>query len=164
MLSELKSFSLKGLPNSEKEPNPKEFNFHVRSTLELGDDCENVLQELHHQEKEVGEEEGKQEDNCGISVPTLKIKLPSFGAFQVEDSDHGDVSKTPTSSDCRIPETFQCPPAPRKRKSLPSTNRKSPRRRVLLDLSNEVETLFPPALAANLGGKIKKVRQGNDTK
>ncbi|KAJ6777814.1 CYCLIN-DEPENDENT PROTEIN KINASE INHIBITOR SMR2-LIKE [Salix koriyanagi] len=127
MLSELKSFSLKGLPNSEKEPNPTEFNFHVRSTLELGDDCENELS-------------------------------------QIEDSDHGDVSKTPTSSDCRIPETFQCPPAPRKRKSLPSTNWKSPRRRVLLDLSNEVETLFPPALAANLGGKIKKVRQGNDTK
>ncbi|KAJ6303145.1 hypothetical protein OIU77_017095 [Salix suchowensis] len=76
MLSELKSFSLKGLPNSEKEPNPTEFNFHVRSTLELGDDCENVLQELHHQEKEVGGEEGKQED-----VPTLKIKLPSLGAF-----------------------------------------------------------------------------------
>ncbi|KAF9665510.1 hypothetical protein SADUNF_Sadunf16G0130300 [Salix dunnii] len=163
MFSELKSFSLKGLPNSEKEPNPKEFNFHVRSTLELGDDCENVLQELHHQEKEVGGE-GKQEENCGISVPTLKIKLPSLGAFQIEDNDHGDVSKTPTSSDCKIPDIFQCPPAPRKPKSLPSTNRKSPRRRVFLDLSNEVETLFPPALAANLGCKIKKVRQGNDTK
>jgi hypothetical protein len=166
MFSESKPFSLTGLPNSqiffsEKDPNPKEFNFLVRPTLELGDDGETVPQELH-QEKEV-EDEGKQEDKCEISVPTLKIKFPSLGAFQIEDSDHGDGSKTPTSSDCKIPVIFQCPPAPRKPKSLPSTKRKSPRRRVLLDLSNEVETLFPPALAANLGGKIKKVRQGNDS-
>ena len=167
MLSESKPFSLTGLPNSqiffsEKDPNPKEFNFLVRPTLELGDDGETVAQELH-QEKEV-EEEGKQEDKCEISVPTLKIKFPSLGAFQVGDSDRDDGSKTPTSSDCNIPVFFQCPPAPRKPKSLPSTKRKSPRRRVLLDLSNEVAALFPPALAANLGGKIKKVRQGNGTK
>ena len=109
MFSESKPFSLTGLPNSqiffsEKDPNPKEFNFLVRPTLELGDDGETVPQELH-QEKEV-EEEGKQEDKCEISVPTLKIKFPSLGAFQIEDSDHGDGSKTPTSSDCKIPVIF----------------------------------------------------------
>jgi hypothetical protein len=169
MFSELKSFSLMGLSNSEmffseKDLNPMEFNFLVRSALELGDDCEIVPQQLH-QEKEV-EEEDKQEDECEISVPTLKIKLPSVEAFQIEDDkdDDDDGFKTPTSLDRKIPVIFQCPPAPRKPKSLPSAKRKSPQRRVLLDLSNEIESLFPPALAGDLGGKIKKVRQGNDTK
>ncbi|KAG6762155.1 hypothetical protein POTOM_032642 [Populus tomentosa] len=161
MFSELKSFSLMGLSNSEmffseKDLNPMEFNFLVRSALELGDDCEIVPQELH-QEKEVEEEE-KQEDECEISVPTLKIKLPSVEAFQIEDDKDDDDGgfRTPTSLDRKIPVIFQCPPAPRKPKSLPSAKRKSPQRRVLLDLSNEIESLFPPALAGDLGGKIKK--------
>jgi hypothetical protein len=170
MFSELKSFSLMGFSNSEmffseKDLNPMEFNFLVRSALELGDDCEIVPQDLH-QEKEVLEKEEKQEDECEISVPTLKIKLPSVEAFQIEDDkdDDDDGFKTPTSLDRKIPVIFQCPPAPRKPKSLPSAKRKSPQGRVLLDLSNEIESLFPPALAGDLGGKIKKVRQGNDTK
>ncbi|CAK7331568.1 unnamed protein product [Dovyalis caffra] len=157
-----------GLPQSEmlfsdqKDLNPMEFNFLVRSTLELEDDCKIVPQGLY-EEKEVEEEE-KQEDKCKTSVPTLKIKLPSVEAFQIEEDSDDDGFKTPTSLDCKIPVIFQCPPAPRKPKSLPSTKRKSSPRRVLLDLSNEIGSLFPPALAADLVGKIKKVRQGNDTK
>ncbi|KAJ6309822.1 hypothetical protein OIU76_014711 [Salix suchowensis] len=133
---------------SEKDLNPSmEFNFLVRSALELGDDCEIEPQELH-KEKEVEDEEEEQEDDC-----------------EVEDDkdDDDDGFKTPTSLDRKIPVIFQCPPAPRKPKSLPSTKRKSAQRRVLLDLSNEIESLFPPAPAGDLGGKLKKVRHGNDT-
>ncbi|KAJ6345134.1 hypothetical protein OIU77_028234 [Salix suchowensis] len=170
MFSELKSLSLMELSTSEmffseKDLNPSmEFNFLVRSALELGDDCEIEPQELH-KEKEVEDEEEEQEDDCEVSVPTLKIKLPSVEAFQVEDDkdDDDDGFKTPTSLDRKIPVIFQCPPAPRKPKSLPSTKRKSAQRRVLLDLSNEIESLFPPAPAGDLGGKLKKVRHGNDT-
>uniref|UniRef100_A0A6N2K616 Cyclin-dependent protein kinase inhibitor SMR3 n=1 Tax=Salix viminalis TaxID=40686 RepID=A0A6N2K616_SALVM len=168
MFSELKSLSLMELSTSEmffseKDLNPSmEFNFLVRSALELGDDRENEPQELH-KEKEVEEEE-EQEDDCEVSVPTLKIKLPSVEAFQIEDDkdDDDDGFKTPTSLDRKIPVIFQCPPATRKPKSLPSTKRKSGQRRVLLDLSNEIESLFPPAPAGDLGGKLKKVRHGND--
>ncbi|KAF9675340.1 hypothetical protein SADUNF_Sadunf09G0022000 [Salix dunnii] len=169
MFSELKSFSLMELSSSEmffseKDLNPMEFNFLVRSALELGDDCEIVPQELH-KEKEVEEEEEKQEDDCEISLPNLKIKLPSVEeAFQIEDDKDDDGFKTPTSLDRKIPVVYQCPPAPRKPKSLPSTKRKSPQWRVLLDLSNEIESLFPPAPAGDLGGKLKKVRLGIDTK
>ncbi|KAG6760841.1 hypothetical protein POTOM_034024 [Populus tomentosa] len=169
MFSELKSFSLMGLSNSEmffseKDLNAMEFNFLVRSALELGDDCEIVPQELH-QEKEVEEEE-KQEDECEISVPTLKIKLPSVEAFQIEDDkdDDADGFKTPTSLDRKIPVIFQCPPAPRKPKSLPSAKRKSPQRRVLLDLSNEIESLFPPALAGDLGKQICSTLDASEVK
>ncbi|XP_043698543.1 cyclin-dependent protein kinase inhibitor SMR3-like [Telopea speciosissima] len=86
------------------------------------------------------------------------------------DADDDDGFRTPTSLDHRIPAIQQCPPAPRKPKSSPkrkasssSSSSSSTRRQLfLLDLSQEIESLFPPALLADLGRKIKKIRRGDD--
>lgn len=80
---------------------------------------------------------------------------------EVED---GDGFKTPTCLDKRIPKVVECPPAPKKPKSKPlmSIKRKlsfQQTRIVLHDLSNDIEAMFPPVLLADLGNKIKKVRQ-----
>lgn len=110
------------------------------------------------EEKDKAKEEKHQEDKCKGFAPSLKIQLPSLGEFKVEED--GDGFKTPTSLDHKIPVILQCPPAPRKPKSRPLPKRKLPhQRRIFHDLSNEIEALFPPALRADLGKKIKKVRQ-----
>ncbi|CAN6556739.1 unnamed protein product [Malus baccata var. baccata] len=130
------------------------------------------------EDEDKGEDDGlyiseeKQEDNFDMFVSSLKVKLPSAGEFcrvQQEgirgDGDVEDGLKTPTSLDHKITGSLQCPPAPRKPKSLPLKKRKAiigPR--ILLDLSiDEIESLFPPVddVLADLGSKIimkKKVR------
>ncbi|KAE9463535.1 hypothetical protein C3L33_04564, partial [Rhododendron williamsianum] len=77
-----------------------------------------------------------------------------------EDED-GDGFRTPTCLEQRIPLVPQCPPAPRKPKSTPSRKRNGLWRRDHTRLSSEVEALFPSSLAADLGGKVKKVRKVN---
>ncbi|OAY51808.1 cyclin-dependent protein kinase inhibitor SMR10 [Manihot esculenta] len=165
MFSQFKSISVIGMSNpemflSDKDLNSVELNFLVRPTMEFeAGECDVApLRDGH------GDDEEEEEDKCKFLVSTLKIKLPATREFEIEEDLH-DGFKTPTSLDQKIPVILPCPPAPRKPKSLPSNKRKSSRRRVLLDLSNEIESLFPPALRADLGGKIKKVRQEiNDNK
>ncbi|KAF3638047.1 hypothetical protein FXO37_24563 [Capsicum annuum] len=48
-----------------------------------------------------------------------------------------------------------CPPAPKKKKAIQVTKRKL----VFLDVYDEVESMFPPVLLADLGNKIKKARE-----
>ncbi|KAJ4725824.1 cyclin-dependent protein kinase inhibitor SMR3-like [Melia azedarach] len=123
--------------SAEKDLNNLEINFLSRPTLEFQDD---------HQ--------------CEIAPLQLEEELHEKNSRLKEDSDEG--FKTPTSSDHKIPVVLQCPPAPRKPKSRPLTKRKVSPRRVLHDLSNEIEAMFPPALLADLGNKIKKVRKENN--
>ncbi|EEF28791.1 conserved hypothetical protein [Ricinus communis] len=161
---------------SEKDLSSMEFNFLVRPALKFEDECDIAPLQISSDPDDLPEEDEEeevqehQEDKCKLLISTLKIKLPSLGEFKIqeqeqEQQDLDDGCKTPTSLNHKIPTLLPCPPAPRKPKSLPSNKRKSPaRRRVLLDLSNEIESLFPPALRADLGAKIKKVRQENDTK
>lgn len=65
----------------------------------------------------------------------------------------------------RVSSTTQmliCPPAPKKKKTIQVTKRKlhhDQEERVFLDVYDEVESLFPPALLADLDNKIKKVRK-----
>ncbi|XP_059431009.1 cyclin-dependent protein kinase inhibitor SMR3-like [Corylus avellana] len=149
---QFKSLSFMGVSDSqmflsEKDLNAMEFNFLVPPTLEF--------QEDHQKPEEEEEEEEKKKK---------KIKIPSVivGKFRdVEDDEDG--FKTPTSLDHKIPVILQCPPAPRKPKTIPLTKRKATRQRILLDLSNDIEALFPPALLVDLSrGKIKKIRQEQD--
>lgn len=144
------------------------------SEKEKGDEDE-VSKAVQQLQKPKKAQEGDQgEDKFGLLVSTLKLKIPTHGGVeefrlidqdhrhhQDKEDDHDDVDnngfKTPTSLDQKIPATLKCPPAPRKPKSLPSTKRKAHHhQRVLLDLSSEIESLFPPALFADLGGKVKK--------
>ncbi|KDP44228.1 hypothetical protein JCGZ_05695 [Jatropha curcas] len=165
---------------SEKDLNSMEFNFLVRPSLEFEEKCEiassqdcinddgNDL-ELNPKEREQEQEKEEEEEKdrkCKLLVSALKIELPSLEEVKINQDDD-DGFKTPTSLDQKIPIILPCPPAPRKPKSLPTNKRKSlapPGRRVLLDLSNEIESLFPPSLRADLGGKIKKTRQENEFK
>lgn len=152
-----------GVSNSEMlDLNALEIDFLARSTLEFQE----------HDQREIisNKEDHHGEDECKIMVASLNIKIPSFGEFKIEEEvDHQDDFdsgfKTPTSLDHQIPVMLQCPAAPRKPKSRPLlTKRKAQsqsQRRILYDLSNEIEALFPPALLADLGNKIKKAKQQN---
>ncbi|KAJ0020251.1 hypothetical protein Pint_32362 [Pistacia integerrima] len=164
MYSKFKSFSIMGVSNSEmflsaeKDLNSLELNFLAKPrprvpTLEFHQDhdCHNNI--ATSQDSELCEDK---------RVVDLHGKDEAKGEFKVEEEqeEDGDGFKTPKSLDQKIPVMLQCPPAPRKPKTRPLPKRKLPQqRRILHDLSNEIEALFPPALRADLGNKIKKVRQ-----
>ncbi|XP_050370502.1 cyclin-dependent protein kinase inhibitor SMR14 [Argentina anserina] len=121
--------------------------------------------EVHQQKEEeqvMKSSEEKQEDNFDMFVSSLKVKIPSAEESRgLEDEDEG--LKTPTSLDQKIIVSLKSPPgAPRKPKALPLKKRKAHRQpRLLLDLSREIELLFPPVVCADLGGDTikKKSRQ-----
>ncbi|XVE61871.1 hypothetical protein DITRI_Ditri06bG0074000 [Diplodiscus trichospermus] len=107
-----------------------------------------------HEEKKGGESEVK------ASKESEKKEI-SLGKFEATDDDD-DGFKTPTSLDQKIPAMKQCPPAPRKPKPLLSNKRKASTpscvRNLQLDLSQEVESLFPGPPLADLHRKVKKAR------
>ncbi|XP_059625244.1 cyclin-dependent protein kinase inhibitor SMR10-like [Cornus florida] len=159
------------MPNSGKDLNPMEINSLSRPALEIqnGDD---QLQEQEHEEEESRKElllqkdihEKGNDDQLEISCLEF-IKRPSLGEFEddEEEEEENDGFRTPTCLDQSAPLIPECPPAPRKPKSLPLTKkRKAASRPILLDLSDEVESLFPPPLLADLGSKIKKVKIMNN--
>ncbi|KAL0460576.1 UNVERIFIED_CONTAM: hypothetical protein Slati_0684800 [Sesamum latifolium] len=125
-----------------------------------------MLKELHHHDKEASVVVSRSEaDKTLVPMPVLKIKLQASAA-----DDHGEDGgiRTPTSVDHMMRKNnvivLKCPPAPRKPKSLPSTKRKaeSQERVHLLDLSDEIQSLFPPNLLRDfVCGKIRKVSKEN---
>ncbi|KAK8695839.1 hypothetical protein V6N13_000986 [Hibiscus sabdariffa] len=146
-----------------------ELGFLVRPPLELREDqCQTApnFQDVVVDDDGETREGQKEELVLQEDVGKSKLKSPSSGESDVGEDENGDGFKTPTSLAYKIPVILKCPPAPRKPKSLPivSRKRKACRRRILLDLTKEMECLFPPALLADLGNKIKKVRQGSDFK
>ncbi|KAG6629214.1 cyclin-dependent protein kinase inhibitor SMR12-like [Carya illinoinensis] len=174
MYSEINSFSFIGVSDSQmllsdKDLNAMKLNFLAKPTLEFQDQCPTAPSEDHGllKKSEVKEKEDQEqdheekEDKCKISVlSSLRLKIPPPGEFSdVEDDDDG--FKTPTSLDNKIPVVLQCPHAPRKLKprAVQTKRRGFARRRILLDLSNEIESLFPPALRVDLSGKIKKITE-----
>ncbi|GAB4860167.1 hypothetical protein Ancab_011645 [Ancistrocladus abbreviatus] len=105
------------------------------------------------------------EERDGIVSSALKIKIPSLGEqLDGDNEENNDGFKTPTSMDHKIPVILKCPPAPMKPKRPPSRKRRAFfNQKMVPDMSEQIELLFPPALLANLGGKIKKVRKVNLT-
>ncbi|KAK8598479.1 hypothetical protein V6N13_094448 [Hibiscus sabdariffa] len=173
MYSNLKPFSFKGASNSEMFKDlssTAELRFLVRPPLDLREDqCQTApnFQDVVVDDDGETREGQKEELVLQEDGEKSKLKSPSSGESDVgEDENDDDGFKTPTSLAYKIPVILKCPPAPRKPKSLPivSRKRKACRRRILLDLTKEMECLFPPALLADLGNKIKKVRQGSDFK
>jgi hypothetical protein len=173
MYSEFKSLSFMGVSDSqmflsEKDLHAMELNFLVRPTLEFQDDQDHGLHKKPETLKEEEEGEEEEENKCKISVvPSLElIKIPSVAEFRDDVEDDDDGFKTPTSLDHKIPVIRPCPPPPRKPKTITLTKRKAARQRILLDLSNDIEALFPPALLVDLSGKTrksKKIRQEDET-
>ncbi|XP_054817165.1 cyclin-dependent protein kinase inhibitor SMR14-like [Prosopis cineraria] len=99
-----------------------------------------------------------------VSAANLNLNIRSYNSEAQRDLDESSRGcKTPTSSDHKIPSSLRCPPAPKKPRSIPSGKRKSSGAGNFLDLSREIESLFPAPLLLDLYGKIKKVRRGNGT-
>lgn len=176
MHSEINSLSFMGVSDSQmffsdKDLNARKLNFLARPTLEFQDQCPTASSEDHGllKKPEVKEKEDQdqqdhdeeKEDKCKISVSSLRLKIPSPRELRNIEDDDDDGFKTPTSLDKKIPVVLQCPPAPRKPKprAVLTKRRGAARRRILLDLSNEIESLFPAALLVDLSGKIKKITE-----
>nr|XP_015896905.2 cyclin-dependent protein kinase inhibitor SMR3 [Ziziphus jujuba var. spinosa] len=92
------------------------------------------------------------------------IPLSTEGEFKVKedndnDDDDDDGFKTPTSLDHKIPETKQCPLAPRKPKTLPPPRKRKLSPSIREDFSEEVESIFSPLLLSDLHSKNKKARR-----
>lgn len=126
-------------------------SFLSRPILDFQNGCQNSHsvdekvtqnQEDQRQQDTRQEDDKKEEEEEDVKDSCLKVK---------ED----EVLKIPTSPKCNTKQMI-CPPAPKKPKSIQITKRKQ---RVFLDVYDEVKSMFPPALLADLGNKIKKVRR-----
>jgi hypothetical protein len=100
--------------------------------------------ELHKREEEDKKKKDDDERCCEVKTPDEECERPSLGEVKViEEEDDG--FKTPTSLDHKIPVIKQCPPAPKKPK--PQMKRRiaayKVRRNLRLEVSEEVESLFP---------------------
>lgn len=155
-----------------------EFNMLVRPTVELfhnesgcrtstQEDGEGGLSPKHQvqglREREAGDKDQEGQCNNVSAAPDLKLKIPFYDMEGEKEDEADEGFKTPTSSDHKIPVILQCPPAPRKPKPIPSRRKRKANcpPRILLDLSKQIDSLFPSPL--DLGSKIKKVKHGNDT-
>ncbi|XVF76631.1 hypothetical protein PTKIN_Ptkin13bG0281800 [Pterospermum kingtungense] len=179
MYEEFTQISL-GMSNSEQlflvkddEEEGVEFNIQKRTALELIEKCQAASTSSFSSSHDVLDDEERQVLEAQSNVTEAseesekKKKKICSGEFKAKD-DHDDGFRTPTSLDHKIPVIKQCPPAPRKPKPLPSNKRKaspsggstSPRARMSpqLDFSQEVESLFPRPLLADLHRKVKKTR------
>ncbi|OMO66261.1 hypothetical protein CCACVL1_21238 [Corchorus capsularis] len=114
------------------------------------------------------------ERECNVAASKESEKKIDVKPDDNNDQEEEDGFKTPTSFEHKIPVTKQCPPAPRKPKPrnfssnkrkaspTPTTTPTQRRTRQQLDLSQEVESLFPAPLLADLHRKIKKARTDQD--
>lgn len=94
-----------------------------------------------------------------ILSDTLAV-LEAAEELPVPVEDNNDGLKTPTSAMNKIQPNFTCPPAPRKPKAVPLGKRKGTYRELrLLDLSGHVLSLYPPAMLADFGNRMKKARR-----
>ncbi|XP_027176901.1 cyclin-dependent protein kinase inhibitor SMR3 [Coffea eugenioides] len=133
---------------------------------------ENPLEEK--KEFDADDDDDDKVDKCGeTSVSSTESEKPcplSVGASTAEVADDDEGFRTPTSPSHKIPVITQCPPAPKKttQKSNPASIKRkgSPtatRRALHLDLSSEVESMFPPLIQDDdADGKTKKARRDHD--
>ncbi|KAF9679913.1 hypothetical protein SADUNF_Sadunf06G0065000 [Salix dunnii] len=153
----------------------KELDFlNKRSMLEFQKESHATTSQVSDPPRQLQEQEDKIEvhdenqEECNNVLDSNSMEKPSLLAVLMEtavaDGDD-DGSKTPTSFDHKISIT-KCPPAPRKPKSFLSRKRKeSPptaRASLQLDLSREIEALFPSTIVADLQKKMKKSPGDND--
>ncbi|XP_007027037.2 PREDICTED: uncharacterized protein LOC18597768 [Theobroma cacao] len=169
MYAEFSQVSVLSMSNSEvflvkDDGEGMELGIVKRPALEFREECAQATASSHNPDKEPQVDEEKKGGERSVTASTeSEQKKPCLGEFKAIDDDDG--FKTPTSLDHKIPVIKQCPPAPRKPQPapLPSNKRKassSPitRRNLQVDLSLEIESLFPRPLLADLHRKVKKAR------
>ena len=95
--------------------------------------------ERDHKEEELKKQSLGQTESCG-------------------GDDDDDGFRTPTSLAHKLPKITQCPPAPRKIRLHPSRKRKISES-LEIELSREVDSMFPIRVQEDLGRKIKRARR-----
>ncbi|TMW94198.1 hypothetical protein EJD97_010621 [Solanum chilense] len=130
-------------------------------------------QQQQQQQQDKKEENELFEDNVKDYSNNNSSVIPEVesgqGRVQHEDFtpafEKDNTKKIPTSPK-HVRSTIElmiCPPAPKKKKTIQVTKRRLHHdhqdERVFLDVYNEVESLFPPSLLADLSKKIKKARK-----
>lgn len=156
--------------NEEKELNflskrpVLEFQKESHATTSRDTDPPQQLQEQGAK----SEVHGENQEECNNTLDPNSIEKPSLEAVLMETyvvGDDDDGFKTPTSLDHKISIT-KCPPAPRKPKPFLSRKRKASPPKALtilqLDLSQELEAVFPSTIVVDLKKKIKKSPSDND--
>ncbi|KAJ8551378.1 hypothetical protein K7X08_000748 [Anisodus acutangulus] len=133
-----------------------------RPILDFQDGCQNSppqdTQEAQAQNQEYHrQQETQQEDTNKIEEEFEDIK---DSCLKIIIKEEDGILKIPTSPKHSTKQMI-CPPAPKKKKAVQVTKRKHEchQERVFLDVYEEVESFFPPALLADLGKKIKKSRK-----
>ncbi|KAL7095624.1 hypothetical protein ACP275_10G035900 [Erythranthe tilingii] len=112
------------------------------------------------EEKEI-EKEKRIADKARVSLRESEKEIDAAA----EDD---DGFKTPTSSDHRIPAITECPPAPRKTRPQSSKSKRkaeSPpgaRRRLQLNMSPEIESIFRPSQDDSGEREFKKARKDDE--
>lgn len=150
MLSQFPSSCLMALPNSQVFLSDKDLNDMDRLNIFLrSSPPQDPLQG-----RAAADDPDDRRDKRRRPSPPLMIRIPA----PYEDKDDDEGLNTPTSAIHRISEMLQCPPAPRKPKSLQSKKRRAPRPVLLLDLSREIDCLFPRPVLFEVGGQIKKFK------
>ncbi|KAK6926964.1 hypothetical protein RJ641_008683 [Dillenia turbinata] len=137
--------------------------------MATAEECPRAVSENDHiqeRSKEVtGEQKEAERERKIIISCHLELKIPPRVEFNALEEEEEEGIKTPTSTDHKIQRILECPPAPRKPKpkSLQVTRRRSSanscRRQIFLNLSNEIDSLFPLAVRASFSSKIRKVRK-----
>lgn len=90
--------------------------------------------------------------------------IKSFNIIVAESNngdgdDDEDGFKTPTSFDHKIPPMLECPGAPRKKVTKPAKRKAAACcRRLVFDLSKEVESMFATSFVEDLHGNNKKLK------
>ncbi|CAA3002448.1 uncharacterized protein LOC111375937 [Olea europaea var. sylvestris] len=133
----------------------KEIKFDILSKSKVEDPCsthDNVT-------KQEDDDADHKEEEIEVIYSARESEKPCLAQSEVGEYDEG--FKTPTSLDNKIPVVTQCPAAPRK--TRPSTKRKpSPAgicRSLQLDVSAEIESMFPSRPRDDNEHKIKKARR-----
>ncbi|KAF8395114.1 hypothetical protein HHK36_019055 [Tetracentron sinense] len=140
----------------EKDPKAMEVLFLLRSTLEFPDGCQIPTSEDHElprPDEEQHQEEEKKEEKCKVVDSFVELKMLTLSEFKVDHDEDG--FRTPTYLDNKI-QVKQCPPAPRKPKSLSSMKRTASSnlpQQIRIDLK-DIASLF--------GHKFKRVRGSDD--
>ncbi|KAA8516435.1 hypothetical protein F0562_016728 [Nyssa sinensis] len=139
-----------------------EFEVWSSPTLEFRDGRQ-VTASNDDPKLQADDDKNEEDKSCEVNPESSKeLKTPLLSEIEVADDDDG--FRTPTSSDHKIPIITQCPPAPNKLRPQPSRKRKLSQklsRNIQLDLSKEVESMFPPTLQDYIGSKIKKARRND---
>lgn len=122
------------------------------------------------EEEELFEDNAKEHDDDNNKtkprvIPRVRSEEAGRGHTTFTSTFKKDNTKMIPTSPERVSNTRQmmiCPPAPKKKKTFQVTKRKLyhyQEERVFLDVYDEVESMFPPALLADLDNKIKKARK-----